>query len=178
MTQGSTANMANSASPATATLSNTAAGYTTLGGQFQFAAVASAETDFALFAYQVPAATAAITGRQLYITGVSIDTFNTVVAVATTATVLQWAIGIGSTAVSLATADGAATKAPRRMPLGVQSFPVAAAVGAVDSPIVANFEPLCVNAGEFVHIILKVPIGTATATEIFRGTVRVESYWQ
>ena len=178
MTQGSTANMANSAAPATATLSNTAAGYTTLGGQFQFAAVASAETDFALFAYQVPAATAAITGRQLYITGVSIYTFNTVVAVATTATVLQWAIGVGATAVSLATAEAAAAKAPRRMPLGTQSFPVAAAVGAMADPVVANFEPICVNSAEFLHIILKVPIGTATATEIFRGTVRIEAYWQ
>ncbi len=178
MTQGSTANMANSAAPATATLSNTAAGYTTLGGQFQFAAPAGAETDFALFAYQVPAATAAITGRQLYITGVSIDTFNTVVAVATTATVLQWSLGIGSTAVSLATAEGAATKAPRRIALGIQALQVAAPVGGVAAPVVANFEPLVVNPGEFVHIILKVPIGTATATEIFRGTVRVESYWQ
>lgn len=35
-----TANHANSASPSSATLSNTAAGYTTLGGRFQFAAVA------------------------------------------------------------------------------------------------------------------------------------------
>ena len=76
MTQGSTANMANSAAPATATLSNTAAGYATLGGQFQFAAVVGAETDFALFAFLVPAATAAITGRSLYVTGVSIDTFH------------------------------------------------------------------------------------------------------
>lgn len=178
MTQVSTANMANSAAPATATLSNTAAGYTTLGGQFQFAAAVGAETDYALFGYQVPAATAAITGRQLFITGVSIDTINTVVAVATTATVLQWSIGVGSTAVSLATAEAAAAKAPRRTPLGIQSFPIAAAVAAAAGVVIANFEPICANAGEFVHIILKIPIGTATATEIFRGTVRIESYWQ
>jgi hypothetical protein len=178
MTQGSTANMANSAAPASATLSNTAAGYTTLGGQWQFAAVAGAETDYALFAYQVPAATAGVTGRTLHITGVSIDTFNTVVAVATTATVFQWSIGVGSTAVSLATAEGAAAKAPRRMPLGVQSFAVAAPVGAVAVSVVANFEPIVANAGEFVHIILKMPIGTATATEIFRGVCRIESYWE
>jgi hypothetical protein len=178
MTQGTTANMANSAAPASATLSNTAAGYTTLGGQWQFVAVAGAETDYALFAYQVPAATAAVTGRTLFVTGVSIDTFNTVVAVATTATVFQWSLGFGSTAVSLATAEAAATKAPRRFPLGVQSFPVAAAVGAAATPIVANFEPVAVNAGEFLHIILKMPIGTATATEIFRGTVRIQGFWE
>jgi hypothetical protein len=178
MTQGSTANMANSAAPASATLSNTAAGYTTLGGQWQFVAVAGAETDYALFAYQVPAATAAVTGRTLFITGVSIDTVNTVVAVATTATVLQWALGFGSTAVSLATAEAAAAKAPRRIPLGIQTFPVGATVGAAATPVIANFEPVAVNAGEFVHIILKMPIGTATATEIFRGTVRIEGFWE
>jgi len=55
------ANYANSAAPASATLSNTAAGYTTLGGQFQFAAVAGAETDYALFAYTVPAASVSAT---------------------------------------------------------------------------------------------------------------------
>lgn len=178
MTQGQTANYVNSTVPASATLSNTAAGYTTLGGQFQFAAVAGAETDYALFAYQVPAATALVTGRTLHITGVSIDTINTVVAVATTPTVFQWAIGVGSTAVSLATAEGAATKAPRRMSLGMQSLPIAAAVGAIATTVIANFEPICVNAGEFVHIILRMPIGTATATEVFRGVVRIESYFE
>jgi len=38
-----------------------------LGGQFQFAAVAGAETDFALFAFQVPAAAAAGGNRNLVI---------------------------------------------------------------------------------------------------------------
>lgn len=178
MTQGSTANMVNSTVPATATLSNTAAGYTTLGGHFLFAAIAGAETDYALFGYQVPVATAALTGRALHITGVSIYTANTVVAVATTATIMQWAIGIGSTAVSLATAEAAATKAPRRMPLGMQTFVVGAVVGALGESVIANFEPIVANAGEFVHIILRMPVGTATATEVFRGMVRIESYWE
>jgi hypothetical protein len=179
MTQGQTANHANSAAPTSATLSNTAAGYTTLGGQFQFVAVAGAETDYALFGFQVPAGTVAITGRTLHITGVSIDTFNSVVAVATTATVMQWALAIGATAVSLATAEAVNAKAPRRIPLGIQTFPIAAAVGAAAVPVVANWTaPLCANAGEFVHVLLKMPIGTATATEIFRGTVRIEAYWE
>jgi hypothetical protein len=47
MTQS--ANFVNSTGPVSATLSNTAAGYTTLGGQFQFAAVAGSEVDYALF---------------------------------------------------------------------------------------------------------------------------------
>ena len=52
---GYTANYANSAAPANASLANITAGYTTLGGQFQFAAVGGAETDFALFAFLNPA---------------------------------------------------------------------------------------------------------------------------
>lgn len=180
-TAGSTANYANSAAPTSATLSNTAAGYTTLGGQWQFAAVAGAETDYALFAFQVPAAAVNITARTLFVTRVRISSFNTVVAVATTATVMQWSVGVGATAVSLATANAAATKAPRIITLGVQSFPVGAAVGAKpsDGDIDVAFDPpLPVEAGNFFHVILKMPIGTATATEIFRGTVLVNGVFE
>jgi len=41
-----TANYAPTSAPASATLSSAAAGYATLGGQFQFLAVAGAETDY------------------------------------------------------------------------------------------------------------------------------------
>ena len=178
MTQGQTANYANSAAPASATLSNTAAGYTTLGGQFQFAAVAGAETDYALFGYQVPAATAAVTGRVLHITGVRIATWNMGAASATTPTLLQWSLGVGATAVSLATAEGAAAKAPRRFTIGAQSIPVGTAVGGSVADIETRLQtPLCANAGEFVHVILKMPVGTATASQIIRGTVQIEGYW-
>jgi hypothetical protein len=178
-TMGSTANYANSAAPASAALSNTAAGYTTFGGQWQFVAVAGAETDYALFGFQVPAGSATVAGKNLYITGVRISSFNTVVAVAGTATVLQWSLGLGSTAVSLATAEGAGTRARRVFPIGVQSFPVAAAVGANVPDIVQTFQtPQMVDAGTFVHVILKMPIATATATEIFRGTVTIEGFFE
>ncbi len=177
---GQTESYANNAAPASASLSNTAAGYATLGGQFQFAAVASAETDFALFAFLVPAGSAANPGRSLVITGIDIDSWNSVAAVATSATVLQWALGVGSSALSLATADAATTRAPRRYVLGQQSFPVGAAVGqGADRPIHLTFEtPLVAEPGTYVHVILKVPLGTATGTEIFRGTVGIRSYWQ
>ena len=176
---GGTANYANSAAPASASLSNTAAGYTTLGGQFQFAAVAGAETDYALFAYQVPAATTAVTGRNLIIRGIWIDTVNTGAAVATTATLLQWSIGVGSTAVSLATADGATARARAIVPLGFQTFPVGAAIGAQATRIDVNLDaPLVVEPGTYVHVILKMPISTATASEIIRGCVGINSYFE
>ena len=172
-TVGQTGNYANSAAPASATLSNTAAGYTTLGGQFQFAAVAGAETDYALFVYQVP------TGQTLVIRGIWIDTMNIGAAVATTATWLQWALGVGASAVSLATADAAATKSSARIALGNQVFPIAAAIGAQATRIDVNLDaPLVVNATEFVHVILKMPLGTATASQIVRGVVGINAYFE
>lgn len=164
------ANYANSAAPASATLSNTAAGYTTLGGQWQFAAVATAETDFALFGFQVPAPYA------FTVTRVQITSINMVAAVATTATILQWGLGFNSSAVSLATA---APYAPMRKVIGLQSFPIAAAISAMPSNPTVIWEGLeTVQPSRFFHVILKVPIGTATATEIFRGTCDVSGYFE
>ena len=159
------ANYANAAAPASATLSNTAAGYTTLGGQWQFAAVAGAETDYALFGYTVP------TGRRLYVRGVQIETFNTVVAVATTATVFQWGVGRAA-AVTLAANSF-------RKTIGVQNFAIGAAVAAQANTIAWRpTSPLICESGQIFHIILKMPIGTATATEIFRGIVDVDWYME
>ena len=177
-----TANIVNNTAPSSIPLSNTTAGYATLGGQFQFAAVGGAETDYALFVYLNPAGTAAIPGKTLLITGVKIDTFNTVVAVATTATVLQWAIGIGGTAVTLLTADSvtAGTRAARRLGLGVQAMPIGTAIGGMASPSIDTkfTAPLMVEAGSYCHIILKMPIATATINEIIRGLVIINGYWE
>lgn len=164
------ANYANSAAPASATLSNTAAGYTTLGGKWQFAAVAGAVTDYALFGFQNP------TPYQLVITGVKIDAVNTGAAVATTATILEWGLAVNSNAVSLATG---APYPPMRISLGVQAFIVAAAIGAVAPPIYVQFKtPVVVEPGRFLHIILQMPVGTATAAQVIRGTCHIEGYFE
>lgn len=176
LTGAQSTNHANSASPASAALSNTAAGYATLGGRFQFAAPVGAATDFALFGYQVPVS------YRLIVTGVRISTCNTVVAVATTPTIMSWGIAVDSTAVSLATADAIAatpTSAPRRMPLGEQGFVVGALAGACAPDLVMTFNsPITVESGRFFHVILQVHTGTATATEIFRGDVFVDAHWE
>ena len=179
---GQLANYANSAAPASATLSNTAAGYSTLGGQYQFAAVAGAETDYALFAYQVPAGSTTQPARSLIITGVTIYTFNMGAAVATTTTLLQWGLGIGSTGVSLAVTDSATagTRAPKRIMLGVQSLAVATPIGgAADKEINISFQtPYTVEPGTYCHVILKMPVGTATASQIVRGVVMINGYFE
>lgn len=176
---GSLVNWANSAAPVSAALFNISAGYATLGGQFQFAAVAGSETDYALFAYQVPVQTATNQGRTLVVHGINISTFIMGAAVATTPTLLQWGIAYDGTAVALSTVEGASSKAPRRVPLGCQSLPVGLAVGGSVPNLSVNFrQPLSVNAGNYLHVILKIPVGTATASQIVRGVVAIDATWE
>jgi hypothetical protein len=178
---GQSANYNNSASPATGTPSNTAAAYTTLGGQWQIAAPAGAETDLILFGFTLAPQSPNSSAKNIMIKGIRIETINVGAAVATTATCIQWGVGVGSTAVSLATTDTATTgtKAARRIALGYQSFPVGAAIGTVATPIDINFDvPLIVEAGTVFHVLLKVFIGTGTASQILRGTCFVNAFYE
>ncbi|MEO5859163.1 MAG: hypothetical protein ABIR33_09470 [Pyrinomonadaceae bacterium] len=160
------ATFANSAAPSNATLSNTAAGYTTLGGLFSFAAVAGAATDYALFGFQVPAP------ANFFCTGIDIETWNTGAAVATTPHLLVWGIATQLTAVSLATAAHA------RIPVGVQSLPVAAAIGAAAQRISKQFQtPILCSSGRFFDVILRMPVATNTASQVIQGLVTVEGYF-
>lgn len=173
-TFGQTANHANSTSPSSATLSNTAAGYTTLGGRYQFAAPGAAATDFALFAYQIPA------GYQFAVNSISISLINTGAAVAVTATVVDWALGINGSAVSLATADSPPTTwGTRRIPLGAQGLKLLDGIGQAAPDIVRTFNPpLIVDGGRYLHVIVQVPIGTATVSQVLRGDVMINGFFE
>jgi hypothetical protein len=178
-TAGSTSNNVNNTAPATSAGTNAAAGYTTLGGQFAVAAIAGVETDFIIFGFQNPVSAVAVTGKQIYITDIAIDTYNTVAAVGATGTVFQWSVGYGSTALTLLTTEAAATKVARRINLGVQYMPAASAIGFTCAQINRNFTtPICLHPSEFLQIILKMPIGLLTATELYRGTVSIVGYWE
>lgn len=167
-----------------ATLANNAApsgGYTgtTLGGLAAFPAVNGATTDYIVFTYTNEQGTKDIDGRTLFITDIRIDTVNSVTAVATTATVLQWALAFGGTAVDLSTADGVAARAARKVPLGQQSWIVGAGVGVAANPIYMSFNtPFMVESGTILHIVNRCPIGTATATEVFLSTVAINGFWE
>ena len=166
------ANWANSTVPANGALSNTVASYTTLGGLFRFAATTGAETDYALFGWQNPSP------YTFYCTGISISQLrNEVVAVATSASVFEWAAAFNSSAVSLATA---APYSPMRIALGAQAFAIAAAIAAMTGgSLEKSFNsPKAVQPGKFLHIILRLPIGTATATEFFRGMCSVDGFFE
>lgn len=166
---------ANSSAPSTiasGSLSNTAAAYTTLGGLFAFNTPASAETDYILFAYQVP------TGFDLLIWSVTIQTVLLGAQSTTTPTVLQWGLGVGSSAVSLATG---APNPPIRQAIGIQQSPKSASVGDILSPaqlIWTPRVPVVCYGGKYVHIILRVPSGNATTGQINRGIVTIDGCFQ
>ena len=179
-TGGQTTNWTNSGAPAAATLSNTAAGYATLGGLFSFVALAGANTDYALFVYQVPAGTLTNMGRTLIVRGIAIDAFVSAAAgTPTVATVLEWGFAFGSLAVSLVAAESTSTKLPRKGFLGVQSVLTTAVVGTELRRIQQTFEqPVAVNAGEYFHIILRIPAGAATIYPTITGGVFIDASWE
>jgi len=80
---------------------------------------------------------------------------------------------------TIAFVDAAATRLPKRIGLGSQSFLVGALAGANSERCDVNLDaPVVCEPGTYFHIILKVPYGTATATELFRGSVGVNGYWE
>jgi hypothetical protein len=175
-----TANYANSAAPAVpGALSNTAAAYTTLGGQWLATTVNSAETDFVLFGYTNPAGTASIPGRNLYINAIRIgETQFTGTSIGLTPTVFQWGVGNGGTAASLITADSltAGTRAHKRIAIGSQAFATTVLTGGLTAPVSFDFRPpLFVEPGTVFDVILKIPTATNTATTGlgYRGTVAI-----
>ena len=158
-----TQNWANSTAASNATLSNTAAGYGALGGKFAYAAIAGSNVDYCLFGYSVP--------YNFHVKGVYIDTFVSGAA-STGVAVLQWAIG-QATAVSLATANGL-----RRL-IGVQNFIQTASIGAQANSLNREWAtPFVVPSGNFLQIILTIPVGTATPSEVFTGIVDVDGWFE
>ena len=168
-------NYTNSSAPSTiaaASLSNTAAAYTTLGGLFAFNTPASAETDFILFAYQVPA------NFDLLIWSVTIQTLLLGIQSSTTPTVLQWGLAVGSSALSLATGS---PNPPIRQAIGLQTSPKSASVGDAFTPAQVIWTPrvpIVCYGGKYVHVIVRVPSGNLTVGQINRGIVTVDGAFQ
>lgn len=172
-TMGSLATTPNSTNATAAAPSNTALTANLpggLGGEGSVTAAASAATDGIWGSYQNPAGSTTVQGRRLVISGVLVDAVNIGAAVATTATTIRFALAFGHTAVSLATAEAAAAKAARRVSLGYMSWPVGAAIGAPPTAgsLFVSFAdgPIYVNPGEFVALVGKFVVGTATASQV------------
>jgi hypothetical protein len=176
-----TANIANSVAPNLVTLDNTNPGYAELGGQFFFSAYTGSEVDNILFAYLNPAGTATIGGRNLFIQGVSIDTFSSGATIGANSNLFQWYIGVGGTSVDLSTQDDltSGTRASRKLGLGYQTMSATSIVGSMAQPRIAYefISPLLVEPGTYCHIILKMPVADATANLVYRGLVMINGYF-
>ncbi len=184
-TLGTQSNIGNSSSVSSSTLSNIAlpaSGYSgsTLGGEFQFAALSASDTDLIVFAYQVPAGSASFQARNLVINGIRIWVAGIGAAGdASIPTLMVWSLGYGATNFRLDTANGAGTKAPVIIPLGTINFTPSSPIGFVPDPIDISFEaPVSVYPGQYLHVIVKIPIGTNTASRLFRGLVGFDGYWE
>jgi hypothetical protein len=176
------------AEPAAVTLTaNTSPATNTLGGLYLLpVAITPAASDYPLFAWQNPAGTAAIPGKVFVCTDVIIGDLSVTTALTGGPLLLQWAIGYGSTASTLATTEsasftaGGTTKIARKIPLGAQALAATAAVGAISPGFQRSFgnAPIPINPGEFLHIILRIPGGTATTAGAPRGSVAVLGYFR
>ncbi len=180
-TMGSTALLTNSlAAGAGAAATNiTAALGSGLGGQFACQPTLAAGTDGIISSYLNPVPTSAIPGKTLYIKGVRVQT---VVTTALTGgpVVYEYSLAYGHNAVSLATAEAATTKAPRRVGIGIESLAANAAVGVVGSPngqYMAFLAPIAVNPGEFVQVTAK-NLGVVTTLGVVLFLITFDAYFE
>lgn len=162
--------------PTAATPTNTTAALGTgLGGTFYETVNLAVATDGIIDSYQVPAAATGVQGRRLKVTGVSLASFVQTV-VAGGPYVARFYVAFGHTAVSLATAEAATTKAPRRMmtPM-VQLVTAAQAVSTLVAQTMYSYSfdnPIYVNPGEFIALVT-----THTGTAGTTGTVAHQVAW-
>jgi len=183
-TQGSVAMYSNAAVAAAAALTNTtaAAGNIGLGGVVLVLPTLTAGTDGILLSYQNPVGSVTQPPKTLVVMGVSISSG---VQTALTGAPLNLVYGIafGHTALSLATAETgsfvtATTKAPRRVPLGVQNYAVTAAAGVGAQDIVRQFlSPIVVHPGEYFAITCR-NLGTVTSAGALAITVSIDHFFE
>lgn len=176
-TMGSLANFANSANPTAAVPTNTTAALGTgLGGQFWETDTLAVTTDGIICSYQNPAGTIAIPGRRMVIKAIKVDSY---VQTALTGGGYNavWSMAFGHTAVSLATAEAATTKAPRRVPLGNQPVASGAVVTTDLKVLTLTFKrPVIVNPGEFVAVVKK-KVGTAPSAGVIAHSITFDYGW-
>lgn len=186
-TMGSLTTYTNSTNPTAAVPANTALTANLpsgLGGQAweTYTTGLAANTDGILMSYQVPAGTVSIPGKRLRISGVKLSAF---IQTALTGGGFNttFALAFGHTAVSLATAEAAATKA-RRIVLLPELTQVVTSGQAISTMVsqpggtVSIFDsPIYVNPGEFVQLTLK-HIGTVATAGVIAYNIQYVYSWE
>lgn len=178
-TLGTTALYTNNlAAGAGAAMTNTTAALGSgLGGQFSALPTLAAGTDGIVSSYQVPLGTSILPGKSLYITRINISSVVTTV-LAGGPVIYAYSLAYGHTAVSLATTETVTTKAPRRLPLGLQTFTANAAVGTQPNIIDIDLAtPIVIQPGEFIQLVAK-NLGTVTTAGVITFIVGFGGYWE
>ncbi len=181
-TMGSLANYANSTNPTAAVPTNTTAALGSgLGGQFWETVSLAANTDGIICSYQVPAVSLNGTSRRLVVRGLYLNSYVQTVVVGAPY-VAQYSLAWGHTAVSLATAESATAKAPRRISLPFTQLVTAnqAVSTLVQQPSTfcdLGDAPIFVNAGEFIQLVTK-HVGTAGTTGTIAHNVTFVYGWE
>lgn len=183
-TQGKSQWWTNSTAPTAAAATNTAAiaGATTLGGLVAVLPTLAANSDGILFAYQNPASSININGRNLVITAVKVQGAVSVVLTGGPV-VYAYAVAYGHTLVSLATAESgnyvsATAHAPRIAFIGMETYAATAAVGVIGAG--ASLElasPIVVRPGEFIALIAR-NLGVVTSAGAITVGCTFSGYWE
>ena len=175
---GSTAKHTNSSNPTAAVPTNTSAALGSgLGGEFWETASLAGNTDGIISSYQVPAGTVNQALRKLIINGINwMSMVQTVLAGGPF--IYQCGLVFGHTAVSLATGEAAAAKAPRYVPIGLYTLTATAAVGTLGANFSRVFNnEIVVNAGEFVSCVVK-NIGTIGTSGTIAHSIQFDCSWE
>jgi hypothetical protein len=159
----------------------TTPGSNELGGRWLSPAISTltTEVDYPVFSYLNPAGSATLPGKTLYVKSIRVGETIALAAASTNGIMLVFAVGVGSTAASTATGDGAATVGPRIGVLGSCYFTAAAAIGQTAQGWEVTFDsPLVVPAGTYLHLIVR-PVGTvASNTLVVTGSFLVNGYFE
>lgn len=174
-----TVQWANSANPTAAVPTNTTAALGNgLGGQFWETYSLALNVDGIISSFQVPASGNGLNNKKLVVSNVTISS-----VVQTTITggglIEQWGLAFGHTAVSLATAEAAAAKIPRRKVIGMRSTAAAAAALVKFDTLSVDFHdaPIVVNPGEFIQVFKKNVGGTVGTAGVVIHTIDMAAVW-
>lgn len=166
-----TAQLAAGAAPTAGTPSNTAALYTTLGGEYICNATATSENLLSIFAFTIPSP------YTFYLTGMFIPPpIVNNAAVATTGTILEFFCIVNCASTNINTGGGQRFTVP-----GFFSVAVSAAVGTVFNGVAGQWTPttpIACQPNTVIHIGYKVVLGTATASNRQRGSVYVDGFFE
>lgn len=188
-TQGKTSLWANSAAPTAAAASNTTPPFSGLGGIISINPTLAVSSDGIFQSFTNPAPTINITGRNLLIYGVTVDSHVSVV-LSGGPLAYEYFIAYGHTADSLATGETASfatatTHAPRIVPIGIETYIANAGVatkgtGVQSGGLNKQFRvPLIVRPGERVALCCRLGVGsTVTTTGAITCLISWDAVWE